>query len=96
MEALLPSWTWGRPTRISLSNPPAHGLINKGWVPGPRMQVAGPTAQPKGMRPYPLPSVVAPFGLGPGAPSWQDASNINSPWLARAAVRERAHYGSTD
>jgi imidazolonepropionase-like amidohydrolase len=67
--------------------------INKGWVPGPRMQVAGPQLNPRGMRPYPLPTAVAPFGLGPGAPSWQDASNINSPWLARAAVRDRAHYG---
>jgi len=77
-------------TYISLD---LRDAIKKGWVPGPRMQVAGPQLNPRGMRPYTLPSMVLPFGQGPGEASWQDASNINSPWLARAAVRERAHYG---
>ncbi len=34
-----------------------------------------------------------PFGHGPGDPVWQTSADVNSPWLARAAVRERSHYG---
>src|SRR5262245_57883642 len=67
--------------------------INKGWVPGPRLQVAGPALNPRGSTYYAAPSVVTPFGIGPGFPVWQNAQDINSPWLARAAVREHAHYG---
>lgn len=67
--------------------------INKGEVPGPRLQVSGPQIDPRGAAYYPAPPVPTPFGLGPGAPSWQLTSNVNSPWLARAAVRERSHYG---
>ncbi|HJT86265.1 MAG TPA: amidohydrolase family protein [Bryobacteraceae bacterium] len=67
--------------------------INKGLVPGPRLQVAGPQINPRGTTYYPAPSVVMPFGLGPGSTNWQLASNVNSPWLARAAVREHSHYG---
>jgi imidazolonepropionase-like amidohydrolase len=67
--------------------------INKGWIPGPRMQVAGPQINPRAMRPYPAPSVPMPFGEGPGGPQWILLNNVNSPWLARAAVREHAHYG---
>jgi imidazolonepropionase-like amidohydrolase len=67
--------------------------INKGLVPGPRMQVAGVQLNPRGTAYYPAPSVVTPFGHGPGEPVWQLAGNVNSPWLARAAVRERSHYG---
>jgi imidazolonepropionase-like amidohydrolase len=37
--------------------------------------------------------VVTPFGQGPGAGNWQLAGDVNSPWLARAAVREHSHYG---
>lgn len=68
--------------------------INKGWVPGPRLQVAGPQLNPRGTTYYPAPSVVTPFGQGPGAPVWQLSQNVNSPWLARAAVREHSHYGT--
>lgn len=68
--------------------------INRGWVMGPRMQVAGPQINPRSSGPYPAPSEWAPFGQGPGGPNWQLAQNINSPWLARAAVREHAHYGT--
>jgi len=68
--------------------------INKGLVPGPRLQVAGPQLNPRGAAYYPAPSVVTPFGLGPGAPVWQNAGNINGPDAARAAVRERSHYGT--
>jgi imidazolonepropionase-like amidohydrolase len=67
--------------------------INKGLVPGPRLQVSGPQINPRGATYYAAPSVVTPFGMGPGAPVWQLASDVNSPWLARAAVRERSHYG---
>ena len=64
--------------------------INKGLVPGPRMQVAGPQLNPRAAGYYPAPSVVAPFGQG----VWQLTQDINSPWLARAAVREHSHYGT--
>ncbi len=67
--------------------------IHKGLVPGPRLQVAGPQLNPRGATYYPAPSVVIPFGLGPGSNNFQNAGNVNSPWLARAAVRERSHYG---
>ncbi len=67
--------------------------INRGQVPGPRLQVAGPQLNPRAAAYYPAPSVPTPFGQGPGAPVWQLTGNVNSPWLARAAVREHAHYG---
>ena len=68
--------------------------INKGWVPGPRLQVSGPQLNPRGATYYAAPSVVTPFGQGPGAAVWQLAQDVNSPWLARAAVREHSHYGT--
>ncbi|HEV3330773.1 MAG TPA: amidohydrolase family protein [Bryobacteraceae bacterium] len=68
--------------------------INKGTVPGPRLQVAGPQINPRGATYYPAPSVPTPFGQGPGAAVWQLTSDLNSPWLARAAVREHSHYGT--
>jgi imidazolonepropionase-like amidohydrolase len=67
--------------------------INKGWVPGPRLQVAGPQLNPRAAGYYAAPPSPVPFGQGPGAGVWQLESNVNSPWLARAAVRDRAHYG---
>jgi imidazolonepropionase-like amidohydrolase len=67
--------------------------INRGLVPGPRLQVAGPQLNPRAAGYYPAPSVPTPFGHGPGTPSWQLTADVNSPWLARAAVREHAHYG---
>jgi imidazolonepropionase-like amidohydrolase len=68
--------------------------INKGLVPGPRLQVSGPQINPRGSAYYPAPSVVTPFGQGPGGAVWQLSGDVNSPWLARAAVRERSHYGT--
>ena len=68
--------------------------INKGLVPGPRMQVGGPQLNPRAAGYYPARGVVTPFGQGPGEAIWQRwPENVNSPWLARAAVRERSHYG---
>jgi imidazolonepropionase-like amidohydrolase len=63
--------------------------INRGLVPGPRLQVAGPQLNPRAATYYAAPSIPSPFGQA----VWQLAGNINSPWLARAAVREHAHYG---
>jgi imidazolonepropionase-like amidohydrolase len=67
--------------------------INKGQVPGPRLQVAGPQLNPRAAGYYPAPSVVIPFGQSGGPNAWQIAGDVNSPWLARAAVRDHAHYG---
>jgi imidazolonepropionase-like amidohydrolase len=63
--------------------------INRGLVPGPRLQVAGPQLNPRAASYYAAPSIPSPFGQA----VWQLAGNVNSPWLARAAVREHAHYG---
>ena len=68
--------------------------INKGVIAGPRLQVAGPQINPRGAAYYAAPSEVGTFGIGPGAPIWQLSQNVNSPWLARAAVREHSHYGT--
>jgi imidazolonepropionase-like amidohydrolase len=68
--------------------------INKGLIAGPRLQVAGPQINPRGAAYYAAPSEVGAFGAGPGAPIWQLSQNVNSPWLARAAVREHSHYGT--
>jgi imidazolonepropionase-like amidohydrolase len=68
--------------------------INKGLVPGPRLQVAGPQINPRGATYYPAPGQWAPFGQAPGQAVWQLSQNVNSPWLARAAVREHSHYGT--
>jgi imidazolonepropionase-like amidohydrolase len=68
--------------------------INKGMIMGPRLQVTGPALNPRGATAYPAPSDIIPFGLGTGIPAWQNSQNINSPWLARAAVREHSHYGT--
>src|SRR6266852_6756012 len=65
--------------------------INKGWVAGPRMQVAGPQINPRAAGYYPSPSTFQPFGTGR---IWQLNQSVNSPWLARAAVRDHAHYGA--
>ena len=67
--------------------------INKGLVPGPRMQVAGPALNPRGTGYYSAPPAIAPFGFSPGTPAWQNTQNINGPWAARAAVRDHSHYG---
>ena len=68
--------------------------INAGQVVGPRLQVAGPQINPRAVAPYPAPSEWMPFGAGPGEQPWQLRSNLNSPDLARAAVRDHAHYGA--
>jgi imidazolonepropionase-like amidohydrolase len=67
--------------------------INRGQVPGPRLQVAGPALNPRGATYYAAPSEPSPFGRGAGIALWQNLHDINSPWLARAAVRDHSHYG---
>jgi imidazolonepropionase-like amidohydrolase len=69
--------------------------INKGVIVGPRMQVTGPAVNPRGATYYGAPSQVTPFGQGPGMSIWwQNSQDLNSPWLARAAVRDHSHYGT--
>jgi len=68
--------------------------INKGLIVGPRMQVTGPGLTPRGATYYGAPSEPGTFGMVPGMPVWQNSQDINSPWLARAAVREHSHYGT--
>jgi imidazolonepropionase-like amidohydrolase len=68
--------------------------INKGQIVGPRLQVTGPGLTPRGATYYAAPSEVGVFGQGPGMPVWQNVQDVNSPWLARAAVREHSHYGT--
>jgi imidazolonepropionase-like amidohydrolase len=67
--------------------------INRGQVPGPRLQVAGPGLNPRGATYYGAPSEPSPFGRNTGIAIWQNVQDINSPWLARASVREHSHYG---
>ena len=62
--------------------------INKGLIIGPRLQVTGPAIDPRGATYSGAPSEPGPFGGVPGMPVWQNSQNVNSPWLARAAVRE--------
>src|ERR1700693_5975088 len=52
--------------------------INKGQVPGPRLQVAGPQLNPRAAGYYPAPSVVTPFSQTAGPNAWQLAGNVNS------------------
>jgi imidazolonepropionase-like amidohydrolase len=64
-----------------------RNAINSGLVPGPRMQVAGQSLNPRASTPAP--------NLAPGFYSgYTDGKNINSPWLARAAVRELKLHGA--
>ena len=61
-----------------------RNAINAGLIQGPRMQVAGPSLNPRGSAPEMAPPTYqGPFG-----------NNINSPWLGRAAVREHKLYGA--
>lgn len=67
--------------------------INKGVIVGPRLQVTGPAVTPRGATYYAAPSEPGLFGQGLGTLAWQNSADVNSPWLARAAVREHSHYG---
>jgi imidazolonepropionase-like amidohydrolase len=60
--------------------------INRGLIPGPRLQVAGPAINQRAASPYP--SLQPPLQETP-----TEDKNVNSPWLARAAVREAKLHG---
>src|SRR5262249_52947788 len=53
--------------------------IKEGWVPGPRLQVAGARLPAAHAAPHDIPSVPTVFGWGPGQPQWQEIGNVNSP-----------------
>jgi imidazolonepropionase-like amidohydrolase len=64
-----------------------RNAIDSGLVRGPRMQVAGQSLNPRGARPTP--------NAEPGFFSgFTDGKNVNSPWLARGAVRELKLHGA--
>lgn len=62
-----------------------RNAINAGLLQGPRLQVAGPSLNPRGSAPesYPSPNLEGP-----------SSKNLSSPWAYRAAVRERKLYGA--
>ena len=62
-----------------------RNAINSGLLQGPRLQVAGPSLNPRGSAPEVAPSPILEGPL---------SKNISSPWQARAAVRERKLYGA--
>jgi len=72
--------------------------VNRGWVPGPRIEVSGPHLNPRVNTRYPAPSVfIDNFGQGPyspsGRPHWENGSNFYSAADGRRLVREHAWYG---
>ena len=62
-------------------------MINSGVVPGPRMQVVGQSINERATNYYPDTDSVR-FYQG-----FTESKNVNSPWLARAAVRENKLHG---
>jgi imidazolonepropionase-like amidohydrolase len=61
--------------------------INKGIVQGPRMQVVGQSLNERATNYYPDPETSRFYG------SYTENKNVNSPWLARTAVREAKLHG---
>ena len=75
-----------------------RNAVNRGWIPGPRIEVSGPHLNPRVNSRYPTPSTYIPnFGMGPystaGRPHWENGSNFYSPADGRRLVREHAWYG---
>jgi len=75
-----------------------RNAVNRGWIPGPRIEVSGPHLNPRVNSRYPAPSTYVPnFGMGPfstaGRPHWENGSNFYSPADGRRLVREHAWYG---
>ena len=60
-----------------------RNAINAGIIQGPRLQVSGPSLNPRGS--FPTPG---------GTEIFTDEKNVTSPWLGRKAVRERKLYGA--
>ena len=63
--------------------------INKGVIPGPRRQVAGPALNPRADAAVPIPN-----SPGNSGADLIDPYGVHSPWLARGAVRLRKWYGT--
>jgi imidazolonepropionase-like amidohydrolase len=63
-----------------------RNAINEGIVEGPRMQVVGQSLNQRAAGPYPT-------ATGRFFEGFTEGKNINSPWLARAAVREAKLHG---
>jgi imidazolonepropionase-like amidohydrolase len=61
--------------------------INSGLVQGPRMQVSGQSINPRATNYYPDPAT------GRFYDGFTERKNVNSPWEARAAVREAKLHG---
>ncbi len=61
--------------------------INRGIVQGPRMQVVGQSLNERATNYYPDPETQRFYG------SYTENKNVNSPWLARTAVREAKLHG---
>jgi imidazolonepropionase-like amidohydrolase len=78
----------GFTTAVDLDSRGGYGIvdlrdaINRGSMPGPRLQVSGPALNQRAATAYPA--------LTDG---FTEGKNINSPWLARAAVREAKLHG---
>jgi len=64
-----------------------RNAINRGLVPGPRMQVSGQSLNQRAS--VPAPNTVPGFYS-----AFTEGKNINSPWLARGAVRELKLHGA--
>ena len=60
-----------------------RNAINSGLLLGPRLQVSGPSLNPRGAAPVPG-----------GTEIFTEEKNVNSPWLGRQAVRERKLHGA--
>jgi imidazolonepropionase-like amidohydrolase len=75
-------------SRGGFSTVDIRNLINVGTVQGPRLQVVGQALNPRAGTPYPATERNGRFN----EPFVED-KNINSPWLARGAVREAALHG---
>ena len=65
--------------------------INSGLVQGPRMQVVGQSINQRATNYYPDSHPDAQFGRY--YDGFTETKNVNSPWLARAAVRENKLHG---
>jgi imidazolonepropionase-like amidohydrolase len=72
-----------------------RNAVNRGWIPGPRIQMAGPPINPRANGIYPAPSGMVPFAFGPFEPGARGyiSTGVNSAGSAREAVRERSWYG---
>jgi imidazolonepropionase-like amidohydrolase len=82
----------GFTTAVDLDSRGGYGTVdirdavNKGVIPGPRLQVAGASLNQRATAPYA--SLLPPLHEG-----LTEDKNLNSPWLARAAVREAKLHG---